>query len=387
MNRRKSSHPKRGLIEDIDGTPSNGAGKRRSVGKTKHSVVAEALLRQIESGVWIPGDRIPSEQDIATSNGVAYMTARQAVSSLVAEGILERSGRKGTFVAHRKPTAPAKRYRFVMLIEGDGKTSLDPYYLPPIVGEFERSIRGNGQDFVIYGYTTAILEKLLNKDDLVCCVLLSEPEVLLANLMVDGGNRVYAINRCPTGGRVPFIMPDNEGGSRAATEHLLSLGHRRIGFIRGLPGNIDAADRLHGYLQAMANYGVPPGPQDGNHFIESCGHEVAQRMLSGEDPPTAIVCASDLSAIGAMKAIAEAGLSVPDDVSVMGFGDFPVAGFLHPGLSTVRLPLEELGRAAANEMLKLAMGEEIQQPVLPCELVLRATTAEPRASRVAVQVG
>ena len=105
-------------------------------------------------------------------------------------------------------------------------------------------------------------------------------------------------------------------------------------------------------------------------------------MLAEDDPPSAIFCASDLSAIGAMKAIAEAGLSVPADISVMGFGDFPVAGFLHPGLSTVRLPLGELGLKAGQEILRLAAGEDVRECILPCEVVLRGTTAEaPRLAR------
>jgi len=366
-------------------TQERAATKKRITAKTKHSAVAQALLQKIEGGVWAAGERIPSEQDIAIDHGVAYMTARQAVSSLVAEGVLERYGRRGTFVAHR-PSLPSMRYRFVVLIEGDGKTSLDPYYLPPIVDAFEQIVRASGQDFIIYGFRTAVMERLLTANDLVCCVLLSESEVLLAHLLKDCGHKVFAINRCPSGSRVPFVMPDNEGGARAATEHLLRLGHRRIGFVRGLPGNIDADERLHGYLQALANFGVPPGPQEGNHFIESCGHESARKMLASDDPPTAIVCASDLSAIGAMKAAAGAGLSVPRDISIMGFGDFPVAGFLHPGLSTVRLPLAELGRTAAGEMLKLATGKEVGLPVLPCELVLRDTTAEAPLSAIRVQV-
>jgi DNA-binding LacI/PurR family transcriptional regulator len=359
--------------------------KRSAPGGTKHSAVTLALLQEIENGVWSAGDRIPSEQDIATKFGVAYMTARQAVSTLVGQGVLVRLGRKGTFVADKKLSQPLKRFRFVMLIEGDGKPSLDPYYLPPVIGEFERCVRSHGQDFVVYGYSTAILEQLLAKDDIVCCVLLNEPEILYANLLSECNRRVYAINRCPSGSRVPFVMPDNEGGARAATEHLLNLGHRRIGFIRGLSGNIDAAERQRGYFQAMADFGAPPGPVDGNHFIESCGYEAATRMLSGEDPPTAIFCASDLSAIGAMKAVVEAGLSVPQDVSVMGFGDFPVAEFLHPGLSTVRLPLGDLGQTAAREMLRLSEGQKVDISVLPCELVLRDTTAE--VSRLTARAG
>ncbi|HEY3781202.1 MAG TPA: GntR family transcriptional regulator [Fimbriimonadaceae bacterium] len=356
---------------------------KRALASTKHSSVSQALLEEIEKGVWAPGDRIPSEQDIATKYGVAYMTARQAVTSLVLDGVLERIARKGTFVSHKKLGTPTKRYRFVILMEGDGKPSLDPYYLPPIVTELERCIRRHGHDFVMYGYTIAVLERLLAPDDILCCVLLSEPEILYANLLLDCNYKVYGINRCPVGSRVPFVMPDNEGGAQAATEHLLSLGHRRIGFIRGLTGNIDAGERRHGYLQAMANFGIPSGPEGGDHFVESCGHEVATKMLAMDNPPTAIFCASDLSAIGAMKAVAEAGLSVPDDISIMGFGDFPMSRFLHPSLSTVRLPLGELGLTAATEMLRLSANEDVGHTVLPCELVLRGTTAEVRHSRAA----
>jgi LacI family transcriptional regulator len=344
-----------------------------------------SLLEEIEQGVWSPGDRIPSEKDIAARFGVAYMTARQAVSSLVADGVLERIGRKGTFVSSKKRAVEGKRYRFVLLIEGDGKPSLDPYYLPPLIEGFEQCIRAYGHDFALYGYRSAILDRLLSKNDMICCVLFAEAEVLYSHLLLDGKYRVYAINRSAAGSRVPFVMPDNEGGALAATEHLLSLGHRRIGFIRGIPGNIDAAERRQGYLRAMANFGLPPGPEDGDHFVEACGHEVAARMIASHNPPTAILCASDLSAIGAMKAVVEAGLSVPADISVMGFGDFPVSSFLHPGLSTVRLPLADLGAAAATEMLRLAANEPVEQPVLPCELVLRETTA--RVRQAAVRVG
>src|ERR1019366_2368876 len=107
----------------------------------------------------------------------------------------------------------------------------------------------------------------------------------------------------------------------------------------------------------MSKHGLSAGPEEGNHFIEECGHSSAIKMLNSEDPPTAIVCASDLSAIGAMKAIAEAGLSVPRDISVVGFGDFPLAKFLHPGLTTIQLPLAELGATAARKMLLLAEGK------------------------------
>jgi len=349
---------------------------------TKHSAVANTLREEIRNGVWSIGDQIPSEQVIAKRFGVAYMTARQAVSSLVADGVLERIARKGTFVAQAKAPAPVvNRHRFVLLIEG-GKTSMDPYYFPPIIEAFEREVRSHGYEFFVYDYSLAILNGLVAKEDPVCCVLLNEPEILYTNLLRERGNKVYAVNRYTGGGGVPFVTPDNMGGAQAATQHLIDLGHRRIGFVRGIPGNIDAGDRRHGYVRAMLENGLELGPMEGDHFMEVCGYQSAKKMIASANPPTAIFCASDLSAIGAMKAVAEAGFSVPKDISIVGFGDFPLAMFLHPGLTTVRLPLAELGTAAAREMQRLAHGGEVDQLTLPCELVVRDTTSAPSTAGV-----
>ncbi|MDR3689361.1 MAG: GntR family transcriptional regulator [Fimbriimonas sp.] len=353
-----------------EGTPSSPATGKSS---TKHSAVAEALREEIRNGAWEPGDRIPSEKVLAEKYGVAYMTARQAVSSLVADGTLERIARKGTYLAGGQPIfKPAGRNHFVLLVEG-GKTSLDPYYLPPIVEAFGKEISSSGYELSVYGYSVEVLDRLVTKDVLVCCILLSEQDVVYAKLLRERGNQVYAINRCKFGG---FVAANNVGGAEIAVNHLASLGHRRIGFVRGLPGNLDAGERRLGYVQGMMANGLRPGPEEGDHFVERCGHESAAKMLASENPPTAIFCASDLSAIGAMKAVAEAGLSVPQDISVVGFGDFPLAQYLHPGLTTIRLPIPDLGTEAARQMLAMAEGRAAADVVLPCELVVRDTTGD-----------
>ncbi len=349
------------------------SGSARTPG-TKHGVVAQTLWSEIQSGQWAIGDRIPSEQEIAKRFNVASMTARQAVGVLVARGALERIPRKGTFVASVNPVkAYVEAAKFVLLLEG-GKMSLDPFYLPPIIEAFEREIGKAGHQVTISGYSEEVLGRHFSKEAIVCCVLMSEEEVLYANLLKERGNRVVAINRCNSIDPPTFVAPDNAGGAQAAVEHLISLGHRRIGFVRGKPGNIDGKDRRFGYLQALLKHSLKPGPEEGDDFIEACGHEATAKMLAEEDPPTAVFCASDLSAIGAMKAVAEAGLAVPGDVSIIGFGDFPLAKFLHPGLTTVHLPLAELGRSAALQVLKMESGEPAEPVILPCALVKRETT-------------
>jgi DNA-binding LacI/PurR family transcriptional regulator len=341
---------------------------------TKHGVVAQTLWSEIQSGQWSIGDQIPSEQEIAKRFNVASMTARQAVGLLVAQGTLQRIPRKGTFVASFNPVQECvQEAKFVLLLEG-GKMSLDPFYLPPIIEAFEREIGKAGHRVTISGYSEEGLARQFSKEAIVCCVLMSEEDVLYANLLRERGNRVLAINRCNSIDPPTFVAPDNAGGAQEAVEHLISLGHRKIGFVRGKPGNIDGNDRRFGYLQALLKHSLNPGPEEGDNFIEACGHEATAKMLAGGDPPTAIFCASDLSAIGAMKAVAEAGFAVPRDVSIVGFGDFPLAKFLHPGLTTVHLPLAELGASAAQQVLKIDSGEPAEPVILRCTLVRRETT-------------
>ncbi len=341
---------------------------------TKHGVVAQTLWSEIQSGQWAIGDRIPSEQEIAKRFNVASMTARQAVGLLVAQGALQRIPRKGTFVASVHPfPEQVEAAKFVLLLEG-GKMSLDHFYLPPIIEAFEHEIKEAGYQLTISGYSDNVLGRRFPTEAVICCILMSEEDALYANLLRERGNRVLAINRCNSIDPPPFVAPDNAGGAQAAVEHLIALGHRRIGFVRGKPGNIDGNDRRFGYLQALLKHSLRPGPEQGDNFIEACGHGAAQEMLASDDPPTAIFCASDLSAIGAMKAVAEAGLSVPRDVSVVGFGDFPLAKFLHPGLTTIHLPLAELGASAARQALKIGSDEPAEPIILPCALVRRETT-------------
>lgn len=354
-----------------NGTASNDAGV--GTPSTKHALVADTLREELRKGDRKPGDRIPSEQEIAKRFGVAHMTARQALLSLAASGDVVRIPRRGTFVADERSRPPsADRDKFVLLLES-GKPSLDPYYLPPIIEAFEKELAVNGYKVSVFGYSMDVLNELIGKDALVCCVILSEQDSLYANILHERGNRVFTINRT-AGGQLPFVAPDNEEAAAVAVEHLIALGHRRIGFVRGLPGNADARDRRFGYLEALEWHGLAAGPEGGAHFIEACGHEVVEGMLREPDPPTAVFCASDLSAIGAMKAVAEADLNVPRNVSVVGFGDFPLAKFLHPGLTTVRLPLEKLGATAARQLLRMLNGEPVESVTFPCDLVVRDTT-------------
>jgi LacI family transcriptional regulator len=165
----------------------------------------------------------------------------------------------------------------------------------------------------------------------------------------------------------------------AATEHLLSLGHRRIGFIAGPTRLLCSRARLDGYRAALEGAGIPVDdalivPGD---FYHASGSTGASALLDLRKPPTAVFAASDQMALGAIEALRRRGLRVPEDMSVVGFDDLPEVRWLSPPLTTVRQPLTEMGKVAARTVLRLARGEELDSPrlELATELVVRASTA------------
>jgi LacI family transcriptional regulator len=180
---------------------------------------------------------------------------------------------------------------------------------------------------------------------------------------------------------VPTIGATNWAGGLSATEHLLSLGHRRIGFIAGPKRLLCSRARLDGYGAGLAAAGIDMDPglvQQGDFYHES-GFAGAEALLQLDDPPTAIFAASDQMALGVYEAVRRAGLRVPDDISVVGFDDLPESRWTSPPLTTVRQPLAEMGLVAARTVLRLAQGEEIETPrvELATELVVRDSSAAP----------
>jgi len=175
--------------------------------------------------------------------------------------------------------------------------------------------------------------------------------------------------------RVDYVDVDNVSGARMATEHLLRLGHRRIATVTGPLGMMAGRDRLEGYRQALESRGLPVDDNliaEGD-FTEEGGRTAMQRLLPHE--PTAVFVASDTMAVGAMKAIKEAGLNIPADVAVVSFDDLPIASIVEPPLTTVRQPIERLGATAVDILITIIEheGGSRQKVILPTELVVRAS--------------
>lgn len=195
--------------------------------------------------------------------------------------------------------------------------------------------------------------------------------------------------------RVPFVLLDhdrdvpdstfvtaaNRRGAKEAIEHLINLGHRRIGFITGTPGTSSARERLAGYRDALRDARIAYEPLlvvEGD-FLEIRGFQATRELLALERRPTAIFTSADTAAFGAIKAARAAGLDVPRDVSIVGFDDIPEASLVMPPLTTVRQPLQEMG-ATAVRLLRRLMDEPDATPrrtELLTELIVRESSGPP----------
>lgn len=173
-----------------------------------------------------------------------------------------------------------------------------------------------------------------------------EPSALLADL--PSGIEVVMLNS-RVDGRASITV-DNAGGAREVVRHLRSLGHKRIAFIAGPPHNADAEQRRRGFRMETRAAGIEAIELPG-FFTETSGHEAGQQILALHPRPSAVFAANDSMAIGALSAFREAGLRVPEDIALVGFDDIPIARFLAPPLTTVRVEIAELGRRAVGHVI------------------------------------
>ena len=178
----------------------------------------------------------------------------------------------------------------------------------------------------------------------------------------------------------------NYAGGVQATQHLIDLGHRRIGFAGGLKESVPARERMQGYLATLDAAGITPDPRWvlEHRLTATAGIEMGTALLELAEPPTAVFAANDMTAMGIIEAARRKGLRVPADLSVVGFDDTYLAPVMSPPLSTVRQPVADMGRVALRTLLQLARGErpDSRHIQLMTELIVRdSTTTAPQAPR------
>jgi LacI family transcriptional regulator len=205
-------------------------------------------------------------------------------------------------------------------------------------------------------------------------------------LTLPDSSPVVLLNCAVDGTTFDSLSIDNYGGAYAMVEHLIAQGHERIAFIEGAERNFDATERLRGYRASLTDSGVERRAEweVRGDFTESGGFRAAAAIARLTPRPTAIFAANDSMAIGALSALREAGIGVPQEMAVTGFDDIPIARYMSPPLTSVHVAIGELGERAVRTLLQ-AIDEKSQhvkqRAVLPTMLVVRESCARPATVR------
>lgn len=185
----------------------------------------------------------------------------------------------------------------------------------------------------------------------------------------------------PPSAGVVSVGATNWAGGKAATEHLISLGHKRIAYLGGPDGAECSVARQHGYLAALMGHGIPSRPEYmmNQDFSQAFGVYGARQLLALPEPPTAIFAGSDTTALGVLEEARSQGVRIPEDLSLVGFDGTKVTEQTLPRLTSVAQPLKEMGRSALRSVLRLAGGEVLDSShvELATQLVVRDSTAAP----------
>lgn len=333
--------------------------------------------------------------DVAREAGVSYATVSRVVNnknSIAPEKrarVLEAMERLGYVPNLQARKLAGGRSQVIGLVLHDVWSS----YVVEILRGVDEELAAAQYDLMLY----TSRRRAANESAHVTAVTQGLAEGLL--LLLPRGLQTYVerlqqrhfpfvlIDHEPEPGGPPAVGATNRQGAMDAMFHLLNLGHRRIGFITGDMHIGASRARLEGYRAALAARGLPFDAAlvaEGD-FLHPRALEAARRLLALESRPSAIFASNDVSAFGVLDAARELHLRVPEDLSVVGFDDIPQAAYVQPALTTVRQPLEEMGRVAAR--LLLAAMHDAQPPPagveLATELVVRGSTAARAAAGAA----
>ena len=299
-------------------------------------------------------------KDVAREAGVSVATVSRAFNE--SGPVSEETRQRIREVAVRLQYAPHGGARSLIT----NKTSAIGVLLPDLYGEFfSEVIRGIDHAAQRHGYHLLVSSSHDAKNEIEAALLAMRGRVdgviamsphldapaLVAN--VPASLPVVLLNCQVEGVGYDAIAIDNRQGAYAMVRHLAGLGHRAIAIIRGARGNFDAGERLEGYRDALSDLRLERRPEweVSGDFTETSGYQAISHLLAVANRPTAIFAANDSMAIGALSALREAGVRVPDDIAVTGFDDIPLARYMSPPLSSVHVAIAELGMRGVETLL------------------------------------
>jgi LacI family transcriptional regulator len=323
-------------------------------------------------------------RDVADRAGVSVATVSKVINdrygisaATVArvQAVIEELGYESSLVARSLRNS---RTNVVGVLVSD----IEPFSAELIKG-VARALRGTGYELIVYsaggkspdhvGWENRALSRL--GGTLIDGALLVTPTVVGPSFSAP----VVAVDPHTGSDEVPTVDSDNRHGAALATQHLLDLGHRRIGFVGGRTDLESGRLRELGYRETLQRAGLDPDPRlvRNASYEADEAHAATVELLALAEPPTALFAANDLSAIAAMDAAASQGLRVPEDLSVVGFDNVPESALSTPPLTTVHQPIQQMGERAVEILVGLLAGRapDAMHVTLPTRLVERASCA------------
>lgn len=261
---------------------------------------------------------------------------------------------------------------------------IDNAFYPEIISSMERYAQAEGFA-VILGLTANRIDQERAYFDLLGAQRADGLVILDGGIdrLIEAGIRpavpVVQVLECTGGPSMPSVMIDEQEVAERAVSHLHDLGHRQIGHISGSGNSLVSWERVNGFRAAMARRGLPVCNEliETGNYTHDGGEAAMARLLQLGNPPTAVFCANDASALGAIRACRASGRLVPDHVSVIGVDDTMIAAMSEPPLTTIRQPRGRIGEEAMKLLVNLIRGKRDIETriVLPTDIVVRASTA------------
>lgn len=321
--------------------------------------LAELIREHIVGGGYKAGDRIPSMDDLSAQYQVNKATVRSALTLLGEEGLIYSSPAQGTFVSGVEDSVTPAILDSDTMITGLLSTTIypghtGPYHLKLIEGIRKElgELKANLVHLPIQDYADSDLGKVIQNARLNSLILLGPMDLALIKRIAATKIAAVLLDQVAEEINMDCISIDNKGGGRAAMQHLLDFGHRQIAVIAGDPKHPATIDRMNGAFAQLKRspHAKEPYVEYGRFIIEG-GYEATQKLLKLKPRPTAIFCMNDEMAAGAIQAIHEhSALRIPQDISVMGFDDSPLATMLHPRLTSVKAPTDAMARSAVQRL-------------------------------------
>lgn len=323
-------------------------------------------------------------RDVARAAGVSIATVSRVLND--AARVTDETRDRVRSVVDRMGYAPHGGARSLIT----RRTRTLGVLLPELYGEFfSEFIRGIDETAKKHGFLTLITSARREAHEISAAVsnmrgrvdgfLAVSPSVAARATLAEVADRypTVLVGAGSDVGAFAALSVNNFQGAATMMKHLLSLGHRRIVFLRGPTGQVDAGERLHAVREVANWYDDCELREMQGEFRMDTAYDAVSALLQGGDRPDAIFAANDTMAIGAIAAVRDADLRVPDDIAVTGFDDTPVTRFLSPPLTTVRMPIFALGERAAMRLIETMRSGGTAVPahheVLPAQLVIRSS--------------